>query len=109
MQMDKLTIPFMNRAMEVVAEETVKRLPIFGQSVLVFRCVTTTAKCTAKACTTTSIGKRFLYIGGAVCSGTAGVMFFGSSATSLLAPNISIPFMAAGELCLLAGVTLDKA
>lgn len=107
MQIDKLTVPFMNRATEVVAEETIKKLPIIGQSVLGYRCVTTTGKCAAKAIAITSITKRSLYVGGAVCSGTAGVMFLGSSAISVLAPNISIPLMAAGEGALLLGVMLD--
>jgi hypothetical protein len=107
MQMDKLTVPFMNRATEVVAEATVKKLPVISQSILGYRCVTTTVKCSAKAAATTSIAKRSLYVVGAICSGTAGVMFMGSAATSVIAPNISIPLMATGEACLHAGVMLD--
>jgi hypothetical protein len=78
-----------------------------GQSVLGYRCITTTGKCVVKAASTASVSRRCLYRAGAACSGTAGVLFLSSAATSVIAPNVSIPLMAVGEGCLHMGVMLD--
>ena len=85
---------FMNWAIVVLVEVTVRRLPILGQSILLYRCLLTTGKCIIKALAATSIPKRYLYSVGATCSGTAGILFFVSSAASILTPNISFPLMA---------------
>lgn len=105
--MNKLTIPFMSRATEVLMDATVKKLLIIGQSILGYRCFMTTAKCVVKAASTTSVSRRCLYGAGATCSGTAGLMFMGSAATSVIAPNISIPLTGCGEACLYARIMID--
>jgi len=99
----------MNRAIEVFVEAIVKKLPIIGQSFLGYRCSTTTTTCIMKATSTTSVSKRCLYGAGAACSGTAGLIFMGSAATSVIAPNISIPLMATGEAYLYAVIMIDGA
>jgi hypothetical protein len=105
--MDKLMIPLMNRGTEVVLDATMKKLPIVGQSILGYRCITTTTKCIAKGAGTTSFSRRCLYGAGGTCSATAGILFLGSAATSMIAPNISIPLLATGEALLHAGCLID--
>jgi hypothetical protein len=91
----------MATAGEIVVQITIRKLPIIGQSMLGYRCLTTTGKSGLKAATSTSLFKRWIYGAGAACSGTAGLI-------SVANPNVSIPLMAVGEACLHLAVSLDK-
>jgi hypothetical protein len=107
LSIDKLTVPLINKGVDRALEDFSRRIPIIRQSLAGFRCITTTVKSLAKCSTSSSTCKKFMYGTAAFCSGSASICFLGSSAFSILVPNVSIPLMATGEALLYSGTIID--